>query len=69
VLVIRLVAAAMGPLAYAVVQGAIVSFFGQIVLLGATFAFFLHLCGAYAISSGTPSTVSSFARSTFQDGW
>jgi len=45
VLVVWLVAAASGPQAYAVVQGAIVSWIGQIVMFGATFAFFLHLCG------------------------
>jgi succinate dehydrogenase / fumarate reductase cytochrome b subunit len=45
VLVIWLVAASTGPQAYAAVQGAISSWIGQIVLFGATFAFFLHLCG------------------------
>ena len=45
VLVIWLVAASTGPQAYATVQGAIASWIGQIVLFGATFAFFLHLCG------------------------
>jgi succinate dehydrogenase cytochrome b556 subunit len=44
-LVIWLVAAATGPLAYGAVQGAIASWLGQAVLFGATFAFFLHLCG------------------------
>ena len=44
-LVIWLIAAATGPQAYAVVQGAIASWIGQIVLFGAIFAFFLHLCG------------------------
>ncbi len=44
-LVIWLVAASTGPRAYAAVQGAIASWIGQIVLFGATFAFFLHLCG------------------------
>lgn len=44
-LVIWLVAAAAGPEAYAVVQGAIASWIGQIMLFGGTFAFFLHLCG------------------------
>jgi succinate dehydrogenase / fumarate reductase, cytochrome b subunit len=45
VLVIWLVAAAWGPQTYAAVQGAIASWVGRIVLFGATFAFFLHLCG------------------------
>lgn len=44
-LVIWLIAGATGPQAYGVVQGAIASWVGQIVLFGATFAFFLHLCG------------------------
>lgn len=45
VLVVWLVAAATGSQAYAVVQSVIASWIGQLVLLGATFAFFLHLCG------------------------
>ncbi|MBM6581702.1 MULTISPECIES: succinate dehydrogenase, cytochrome b556 subunit [Microvirga] len=45
VLVIWLLAAAAGPEAYAVVQGALASWLGQVVLFGCTFAFFLHLCG------------------------
>ncbi|WP_246742368.1 succinate dehydrogenase, cytochrome b556 subunit [Microvirga splendida] len=45
VLVIWLLAAAAGPEAYAVVQGAFASWLGQVVLFGCTFAFFLHLCG------------------------
>jgi succinate dehydrogenase / fumarate reductase cytochrome b subunit len=45
VLVIWLVAAAWGPQTYAAVQGAIASWVGRILLFGATFAFFLHLCG------------------------
>jgi succinate dehydrogenase / fumarate reductase cytochrome b subunit len=45
VLVVWLIAAATGPQAYALVQGAITSWIGQIVLFGCTFAFFLHLCG------------------------
>jgi succinate dehydrogenase / fumarate reductase, cytochrome b subunit len=44
-LVVWLIAAAAGPQAYAVVQAVLVSPIGQIVLFGATFAFFLHLCG------------------------
>ena len=45
VLVIWLLAAAAGPEAYAVVQGALASWLGQVVLFGCTVAFFLHLCG------------------------
>jgi succinate dehydrogenase / fumarate reductase cytochrome b subunit len=45
VLVVWLIAAATGPQAYALVQGAIASWIGQIGLFGCTFAFFLHLCG------------------------
>ena len=44
-LVVWLIAAATGPQAYAAVQSALASTIGQIVLFGATFAFFLHLCG------------------------
>jgi len=44
-LVVWLIAAATGPQAYAVVQGALASPPGQIVLFVITFAFFLHLCG------------------------
>lgn len=45
VLVIWLIAAASGPEAYARFQSFIVSWFGRLLLLGASFAFFLHLCG------------------------
>ncbi|MGY1519224.1 succinate dehydrogenase, cytochrome b556 subunit [Luteimonas sp. A482] len=45
VLVLWLVAAASGPQAYAVIQDAIDSWVGQVMLLVCTFAFFLHLCG------------------------
>lgn len=45
VLVVWLLAAATGPQAYAAVQGVITSWIGQIVLLGCTFAFFMHFCG------------------------
>jgi succinate dehydrogenase / fumarate reductase cytochrome b subunit len=44
-LVAWLIAAASGPQAYAAIQGIIGSWIGQIVLLGFTFALFLHLCG------------------------
>jgi len=68
VLIVWLIAAATGPQLYAAVQGAIASWFGQIVLFGATFAFFLHLCG------GTRhlvwDTVYGFElRSIYASGW
>jgi len=44
-LVVWLVVGAEGPRSYAVVRGATTSWIGRIVLFGATFAFFLHLCG------------------------
>ena len=40
-----LTAAASGPEVYSRVHGFIASWPGQILLLAATFAFFLHLCG------------------------
>jgi succinate dehydrogenase / fumarate reductase cytochrome b subunit len=45
ILVIWLIAAASGPEAYSRFHNAIASWPGQILLLAATFAFFLHLCG------------------------
>ena len=68
VLVIWLIAAATGPQAYGMVQGAIASWVGQIVLLGATFAFFLHLCGG--IRHLVWDTVHGFElRSIYISGW
>ena len=68
VLVIWLVAAATGPQAYAAVHGAIASWIGQIVLVGATFAFFLHLCGG--IRHLIWDTVHGFElRSIYISGW
>ncbi len=68
VLVIWLVAAATGPLAYGAVQGAIASWLGQIVLFGATFAFFLHLCGG--IRHLVWDTVHGFElQSIYASGW
>jgi succinate dehydrogenase / fumarate reductase, cytochrome b subunit len=67
-LVIWLVAAATGPQAYVAVQGAIASWIGQIVLVGATFAFFLHLCGG--IRHLIWDTVHGFElRSIYISGW
>jgi succinate dehydrogenase / fumarate reductase cytochrome b subunit len=45
VLVIWLIAAASGPEPYSRFQAVIGSWPGQVLLLAATFAFFLHLCG------------------------
>jgi len=68
VLVVWLVAAAWGPQSYAAVQGAIASWVGQIVLFGATFAFFLHLCGG--IRHLVWDTVHGFElRSIYISGW
>ena len=68
VLVVWLVAAAWGTQSYAAVQGAIASWVGQIVLFGATFAFFLHLCGG--IRHLVWDTVHGFElRSIYISGW
>jgi succinate dehydrogenase / fumarate reductase cytochrome b subunit len=45
ILVIWLIAAASGPEAYSRFHNVIAFWPGQILLLAATFAFFLHLCG------------------------
>lgn len=44
-LVIWLLAAAAGPQPYAVVQTALTSWIGRVILLGCAFAFFLHFFG------------------------
>jgi succinate dehydrogenase / fumarate reductase cytochrome b subunit len=68
VLVIWLIAAATGPLAYIVVQDALASWIGQIVLFGCTFAFFLHFCGG--IRHLVWDTVHGFElRSIYASGW
>jgi succinate dehydrogenase / fumarate reductase cytochrome b subunit len=68
VLVVWLVAAASGPHAYATVQEVIGSWIGRIVLFGATFAFFLHLCGG--IRHLIWDTVHGFElRSIYISGW
>ncbi len=68
VLVIWLAAAATGPQAYVIVQGAIASWIGQIVLFGATFAFFLHFCGG--VRHLVWDTVHGFdLRSIYISGW
>lgn len=67
-LVVWLIAAATGPRAHATVQGMIASWFGQIVLFGSTFAFFLHLCGG--IRHLFWDTVHGFElRSIYISGW
>lgn len=67
-LVVWLSAAATGPNAYGVVQGAITSWGGQIVLFGFTFAFFLHLCGG--IRHLVWDTVHGFdLRAIYISGW
>jgi succinate dehydrogenase / fumarate reductase cytochrome b subunit len=68
VLVVWLVAAATGPRAYGVVQGAVASWIGRILLFGATFAFFLHLCGG--VRHLVWDTVHGFElRSIYMSGW
>ncbi len=68
VLVVWLMAAASGESAYDAVQGAISSWIGQLVLLGFTFAFFLHLCGG--IRHLVWDTVHGFElRSIYLGGW
>lgn len=67
-LVVWLSAAAAGPQPYAAVQGAFGSWFGRAVLLGCTFAFFLHLCGG--IRHLVWDTVHGFTlRSIYMSGW
>jgi succinate dehydrogenase / fumarate reductase cytochrome b subunit len=67
-LVFWLVAAAAGPQAYGMVQGAIASWIGQVLLFGITFAFFLHLCGG--IRHLVWDTVHGFElRSIYFSGW
>jgi succinate dehydrogenase / fumarate reductase, cytochrome b subunit len=68
VLVVWLVAAARGPQTYAPVQAAMASRIGRIVLFGATFSFFLHLCGG--IRHLVWDTVHGFElRSIYISGW
>jgi succinate dehydrogenase / fumarate reductase cytochrome b subunit len=68
VLVVWLVATAWGPQSYTAVHGAIASWVGKIVLFGATFALFLHLCGG--IRHLVWDTVHGFElRSIYISGW
>ncbi|MDQ2764178.1 MAG: succinate dehydrogenase, cytochrome b556 subunit [Pseudomonadota bacterium] len=67
-LVVWLSAAAAGPGAYGAVRAVIASWPGQIVLLGCTFALFLHLCGG--IRHLFWDTVHGFElRSIYISGW
>jgi succinate dehydrogenase / fumarate reductase, cytochrome b subunit len=67
-LVIWLSAAAAGPKSYELVQGAIGSWAGRVVLFGCTFAFFLHLCAG--IRHLVWDTVHGFElRSIYIWGW
>jgi len=68
VLVVWLIAAAWGPQTYAPVREAIGSWIGRIFLFGATFGFFLHLCGG--IRHLVWDTVHGFElRSIYISGW
>jgi succinate dehydrogenase / fumarate reductase cytochrome b subunit len=68
ILVVWLVAAARGPQTYAPVQSAFASWIGRTALFGATFAFFLHLCGG--IRHLVWDTVHGFElRSIYISGW
>jgi succinate dehydrogenase / fumarate reductase, cytochrome b subunit len=67
-LVARLVAAALGPQAYAAMQEALISWPGQVALVAFTFAFFLHLCGG--IRHLLWDTARGFElRSIYASGW
>jgi succinate dehydrogenase / fumarate reductase cytochrome b subunit len=67
-LVIWLLAAAAGPQAYAIVQAALASWMGQVVLFGWTFAFFLHFFGG--IRHLVWDTVHGFElRTIYMSGW
>jgi succinate dehydrogenase / fumarate reductase cytochrome b subunit len=67
-LVLWLSAAAAGPGTYGAVRRVIASWPGQVVLLGCTFAFFLHLCGG--IRHLFWDAVRGFElRSIYMSGW
>lgn len=67
-LVAWLSAAALGPQAYAAVQAALRPWPGQVVLLGITFAFFLHLFGG--LRHLVWDTVRGFElRAIYASGW
>lgn len=67
-LVSWLLAAAAGQQAYAIVQGALASWTGQVTLFGCTFAFFLHFFGG--IRHLVWDTVHGFElRAIYMSGW
>ncbi|HEX5421807.1 MAG TPA: succinate dehydrogenase, cytochrome b556 subunit [Gammaproteobacteria bacterium] len=67
-LVAWIIAAAMGPEAYTAVQRGMNSWPGRVVLVCATFAFFLHLCGG--IRHLVWDTVHGFElKSIYASGW
>ena len=67
-LVIWLLAAAAGPHAYAIVQTALASWTGQVILFGYTLAFFLHFFGG--IRHLVWDTVHGFElRTIYMSGW
>ena len=67
-LVIWLLAAAAGPHAYAIVQTALASWTGQVILFGCTLAFFLHFFGG--IRHLVWDTVHGFElRTIYMSGW
>jgi succinate dehydrogenase / fumarate reductase cytochrome b subunit len=67
-LVIWLQAAAAGPQAYAIVQAALASWTGQVILSGCTFAFFLHFFGG--IRHLVWDTAHGFElRTIYMSGW
>lgn len=68
VLVVWLIAAASGPEAYSRFHDIIASWLGQTLLLAATFAFFLHLCGG--VRHLVWDTVRGFElRQIYASGW
>jgi succinate dehydrogenase / fumarate reductase cytochrome b subunit len=67
-LVAWLIAAALGPRPFAVVQSVYASWPGQVLLAGVTFAFFMHLCGG--IRHLVWDTVHGFElRAIYASGW
>ena len=67
-LVIWLLAAASGPEAYAIVQTALASWTGQVILFGCTLALFLHFFGG--IRHLVWDTVHGFElRTIYMSGW
>jgi succinate dehydrogenase / fumarate reductase, cytochrome b subunit len=67
-LVVWLISVAAGPQAYSTIHGFIRSWFGQILLFGCTYSFFLHLCGG--IRHLVWDTVYGFElRTIYTSGW